>query len=79
MNEVINKETNKQQIPWLLVRNRTIPIHRPVRVGEVNANFCGKVGVACSAQQVHTAVNLGFLDRSRNLFIHVAPELSSRL
>jgi hypothetical protein len=31
-----------------------------------------------SAQRVRTAVNLGFLDRSRYLFIQVVPQLSSR-
>jgi hypothetical protein len=34
-------------------------------------------GVAWSAQRIPTAVNLGFLDRSR-FFIQVAPQLSSR-
>jgi hypothetical protein len=35
-------------------------------------------GVAWSAQRIPTAVNLGFLDRSRYFFIQVAPQLSSR-
>jgi hypothetical protein len=35
-------------------------------------------GVARPAQQIPTAVNLGFLDRSRYFFIQVAPQLSSR-
>jgi hypothetical protein len=30
------------------------------------------------AQRIPTAVNLGFLDRSRYFFIQVAPQLSSR-
>jgi hypothetical protein len=36
------------------------------------------VGVAWSARLVPTAVNLGFLDRSRYFFFQVAPHLSSR-
>jgi hypothetical protein len=36
------------------------------------------VGVAWSAQRIPTAVNLGFLDRSRYFFIQVAHQLSSR-
>jgi hypothetical protein len=35
-------------------------------------------GVAWSAQRILTAVNLGFLDRSRYFFFQVAPQLSSR-
>jgi hypothetical protein len=35
-------------------------------------------GVAWSAQRIPTAINLGFLDRSRYFFIQVAPQLSSR-
>jgi hypothetical protein len=35
-------------------------------------------GVAWSAQLIPTAVNLGFLDRSRYFFIQVASQLSSR-
>jgi hypothetical protein len=34
-------------------------------------------GVAWSVQRIPTAVNLGFLDRSRYFFIQVAPHLSS--
>jgi hypothetical protein len=34
-------------------------------------------GVTWSAQQIPTAVNLGFLDRSR-YFLEIAPQLSSR-
>jgi hypothetical protein len=34
--------------------------------------------VAWSAQQIPTAVNLGFLDRSRYFSIQVAPQLSSQ-
>jgi hypothetical protein len=36
------------------------------------------MGAAWSAQRIRTAINLGFLDRSRYFFIQVAPHLSSR-
>jgi hypothetical protein len=36
------------------------------------------MGVAWSAQQIPTAVNLGFLEQSRYISIQVAPQLSSR-
>jgi hypothetical protein len=58
--------------PWLLVCKRTIPTERPPLFGEVSAN------VAWSAQWILTAVNLGFIDRSRYFSIQVAPQLSSR-
>jgi hypothetical protein len=61
-----------------LVRKRTIPTERPPLVGEVSANFLRVEGVAWSAQRIPTAINLGFLDRSRYFFIQVAPQLSSR-
>jgi hypothetical protein len=61
-----------------LVRKRTIPTERPPLVGEVSANFLRVEGVAWSVQRIPTAVNLGFLDRSRYFFIQVAPHLSSR-
>ena len=51
-----------------LVRERTIPTERPPPVGEVSANFCGQMGVTWSAQRVHTAVNLCFLDLEPLLF-----------
>jgi hypothetical protein len=35
-------------------------------------------GVAWSAQRIPTAVNLGFLDRSRYFSIQVVPQLSSQ-
>jgi hypothetical protein len=44
-----------------LARQRTIPTERPPLVGIVSANL----RVAWSAQQIPTAVNFGFLDRSR--------------
>jgi hypothetical protein len=49
-----------KKTPWLLVRKRTVPTERPPLVGEVSVNFC-----AWPAQRIPTAVNLGFLDRSR--------------
>jgi hypothetical protein len=61
-----------------LVRKRTIPTDRPPLVGEVSANLLRVEGVAWSAQQIPTAVNLAFLDRSRYFFIQVVPQLSSR-
>jgi hypothetical protein len=61
-----------------VVRKRTIPTERSPLVGEVSANFWGVEGAASSAQWIPTAVNLGFLDRSRYIFIQVAPQLSSR-
>ena len=61
-----------------LVRERTIPTEQPPPVGEVSANFSGWRGVTWSAQRVPTVVNLCFLDRSRYLFIQVAPQLTSR-
>jgi hypothetical protein len=61
-----------------LVRKRTIPTERPPLVGEASANFLRVEGVAWSAQRIPTAVNLGFLDRSRYFFIQVSPQLSSR-
>jgi hypothetical protein len=61
-----------------LVRKRAIPTERPSLVGEVSANFLRIEGVAWSAQRIPTAVNLGFLDRSRYFCIQLAPQLSSR-
>jgi hypothetical protein len=40
--------------------------------------FAGRECIAWSAQQIPTAVNFGYLDRSRYFFIQVAPQLSSR-
>jgi hypothetical protein len=44
-------------------------------VSETNADFCGQ---KWSAQRIPTAVNLGFLDRSRYFFFQVALQLSSQ-
>jgi hypothetical protein len=60
------------------VRKRSIPAEQPPLVDEVSANFLRVEGVAWSAQRIPTAVNLGFLDRSRYFFIQVASQLSSR-
>jgi hypothetical protein len=54
-----------------VVRKRTIPTERLVQPLRVE-------GVAWSAQRIPTVVTLGFLDRSRDFFIQVAPKLSSR-
>jgi hypothetical protein len=45
---------------------------------QANYTDQGLEGVAWSAQQIPTAVDLGFLNRSRYIFIQVAPQLSSR-
>jgi hypothetical protein len=55
-----------------------VRIKRPPHVGEVNAKFADREGVAWSAQRIHMTVNLGFLDRSHYFSIQVAPQLSSR-
>jgi hypothetical protein len=52
-----------------IVRKRTIPTERPPLVGEVSANHLWVEGVAWTEQRIPTAVNLGFLDRSRYFFI----------
>jgi hypothetical protein len=69
-----------------VVLKRTIPTERPPLVGEISANLLQVEGVAWSEQQIHlfhdkkipTAVNLGFLDRSRYSLKEVALILSSR-
>jgi hypothetical protein len=61
-----------------VVRKRTIPTERPPLVGEVSANILLVEGVAWSAQRIPTAVDHGFLDRSRYFFIQVAAQLTSR-
>jgi hypothetical protein len=42
--------------------------HKPPLAGEVSANFLADRGVAWSAQQIPTAVNLDFLDPEPLLF-----------
>jgi hypothetical protein len=54
-----------------------MPTEQPQLVGEVDANLLLIKGVAWSAQRILMAVILGFLDRNRFFFIHVAPHLSS--
>jgi hypothetical protein len=61
-----------------LVHKWTMLTERLPHVGEVSANFLWVEGVVWSAQRIPTAVNLGFLDRSRYFFIQIAPQLSSR-
>jgi hypothetical protein len=51
--------------PLLLVQTRTIPAKRMPPIDAVSANFCEYKGVAWSAHRFPTAVNFGFLDRSR--------------
>jgi hypothetical protein len=69
---------NEKQTPQPLFRKRTIPTAKPQLVGEVSDNICEERVVVWSAQRAPTAVNLGFLDRSRYYFVQVAPHLSSR-
>jgi hypothetical protein len=56
-----------KKLRGFVVRKRTIPTERPplLRIEGV-------------AQRIPTAVNLGFIDRSRWFSIQVAPQLSSR-
>jgi hypothetical protein len=68
----------KKLISGALIRKRTIPTELPPLVGEVSANCLQVEGVAWPAQWIPTAVNLGFLYRSRYFFIQIAPQLSSR-
>jgi hypothetical protein len=62
-------------VPW--VRERTVPTERPSFVGEVSAKFadrmCHVVSVTCPYSRIHR-----FLDRIRNFFFQVAPQLYSR-
>jgi hypothetical protein len=48
----------------VVVPKRTTPTERTSLVGEDSAILLRVEGVAWSAQRIHTAVNLGFLDRS---------------
>jgi hypothetical protein len=52
----------------LLVLKPTIPTERLTLVRGISANFCGESFSTRSAQRVYTAVNLGFLDRSRYFY-----------
>jgi hypothetical protein len=66
--------TNKKKMNSVAaVRKRTIPTERPPPFSEVSAKLLLVNGVAWSAQRILTAVNLGFLDRTRYFFIQVAP------
>jgi hypothetical protein len=70
--DYVNKQT-----PWLSVIKRTIPIEIPPRP----AKYCHHLrveDVVLSVQQIPTAVNLSFLDRSGYLSFQIAPQLSSR-
>jgi hypothetical protein len=46
--------------------------------GEISSELLLVVIVAWSAQRIHRAINLGFLDQSRKYFYQVAPHLFSR-
>jgi hypothetical protein len=72
-----NRLDKKTKVPWPLVRKRIMPIERPPRVGEINANSCAKRDITLAAQGIHTDANLCFLYLSRYLFIRVLPQLSS--
>jgi hypothetical protein len=63
-----------KQIPWLLVRKRTIPTERPPRPANLVPTFSGG-GIAWSSQRIPTAVNLCFRDRSRYFFFQIAPQV----
>jgi hypothetical protein len=76
--QIVNYTTIKRQTLWPLVPKRSISTELPSLVGETSDKFCDKRGVAWSVQQVPTANRLGFLDRSRYLFIQIAPHLSSQ-
>jgi hypothetical protein len=65
-----------KNIPWPVVRKRTIPTEWPPLVGEVSANFWDRRCRVVSAR-IPTAVNIYFLDRS-HYFLQIAPRLSSR-
>jgi hypothetical protein len=70
--EWVRQETNRSKLSPLslyanqptnsvaLVREGTIPTERPPLVGEGNANFCGKRGVAWSVRRIPYGRNLGF-------------------
>jgi hypothetical protein len=69
---------HKKKTPWPQSANE---LYRPS-----NRRLSAKLvptfavrGVAWSAQQIPTAVNLGFLDRSRYFFTQFTPQLSSRV
>jgi hypothetical protein len=68
------QELHTQTNSVALARKRTIPTERPPYVGEVSANFCGRV---VSTTDPHGRI-LGFLDRSRYYFFEVAPQLYSQ-
>jgi hypothetical protein len=56
-----------------LVRERTIPTERPPFVGEVSANFSLIEGSRVGSVTDPYGSNVGFLDRSRYFFFHIAP------
>jgi hypothetical protein len=66
---------NKNSVAW--VRERTIPIERPLLVGEVSATFADR---GCHVVRVTNPYGhiLAFLDQSRYFFFQLAPQLYSR-
>jgi hypothetical protein len=61
-----NKET--KQTEWSFVGKRTIPTERPYLSAKLVRILCVYKVPLWSAQRGSTAINLGFLDRSRYLF-----------
>jgi hypothetical protein len=74
---LFNLKNQTEQTPWLLVRKWTIPTNRPPPQVKLVPTLQVE-GVAWSAQRIPTAVNLGFLDRSRYFFFQVDLQLSPR-
>jgi hypothetical protein len=69
----------QKQIPWHLVRKRTIPTERPPHVGEILVPTFADRGVSRGQRGGSpTVVNLNFLDQRRNFFFQVVPHLSSQ-
>jgi hypothetical protein len=61
-----------------VVRKRTILTERPLLVGEVSANLCGKRVLRGQRNEYLRPLISVFLDRSRYFYIQVAHQLSSR-
>jgi hypothetical protein len=60
------KKKKKNQTPWPLVRERTIPTDRPPLVDEILVSTFVDRGVSRGQRgESPTVVNLSFLDRSR--------------
>jgi hypothetical protein len=74
-NDQTNQNKQNKQTHSMLISPQANYTDRPTAV--VIADFCG-LGGSWSVEEVHTAVNLGFLDRSQYVFFQVVPHLSSR-